>query len=145
MDNKIRCPICSNEPNHFFWKGNIMYSQCSNCKTVFCIPLEQENKIGGEFEVERNQKENHLRIERIDKMTVGMPKEEVRILDFGCGNGLLIEDLKKAGYIHVDGYDAYNEKYWKLPKKESYHIITVIVTGKQIGRASCRERVSSPV
>lgn len=122
--DKIRCPICSNEPDKFFNKGVVLYSQCANCKTVFCDMLDQEGKIGGEYEVERNEKENYLRIERVDQMAYGIPKHEVRILDWGCGSGYFIDDLKKAGYMHVDGFDAYNEKFITLPKKEHYHIVT---------------------
>jgi SAM-dependent methyltransferase len=84
------------------------------------------NLIGGEFEVERNEKENYKRIERVDKMAAGIPKEEVRILDFGCGNGYFIEDLKKAGYKHVVGYDAYNPIFSRLPEKDSFHIVTAV-------------------
>ena len=35
-----------------------------------------------------------------------------------------------------------NQTYWQLINNQ---ISSIIVTGKQIGRASCRERVSSPV
>jgi len=134
---KIQCPICSNEPNHFFHKGHILYSQCANCKTVFCEALDQEGLVGGSYEVERNEKENYLRIERIEQIRVKMdvPKEEFRILDFGCGNFLLGNDLIKYGYKHVDGYDPYTEKYNRLPQKDSYHIITCI---------ECIEHTSSP-
>ena len=41
-----------------------------------------------------------------------------------------------------DGTDVYLESKKVLPEKL---IPDDIVTGKQIGRASCRERVSSPV
>lgn len=121
---KIYCPICNNEPNHFIQKGATLYSQCASCRTVFCGTLNQEGLVGGEFEEERNNNQNHLRIERVDQMSEGIPKEEVRILDFGCGSGMFIDDLKSAGYIHVDGYDGYNEKFCMVPKKNSYHIVT---------------------
>lgn len=122
------CPICNNSLVLRVSKGAIDYSQCVNCGTLFCGDLPQENLVGGSHEVARNEGQNHLRIERVDKMADGIPKEEVRILDFGTGHGYLIKDLKKAGYVHVDGFDAYNEEFQTLPKKDSYHVITCIET-----------------
>lgn len=124
--NKIYCPICLNEPNRFFRKGNTLYSQCASCKTVFCDALDQENKVGGKFEAERNQKENYLRVQRVREMYDGKPNEDLMILDWGCGSGLLIEDLKKAGFPNVDGFDPYTEKYSRLPQSNKYHLITCI-------------------
>lgn len=132
--DKISCLICLNEPDRFFYKGATMYSQCANCKTVFCDILEQEGLVGGEYEEERNKKQNHLRIDRIKQMTGFIPQEEVRILDWGCGHGYLIEDLKKEGYVHVDGYDAYFEKYQQLPKKNEYHVISLIETAEHFSK-----------
>lgn len=82
--------------------------------------------IGGEHEEGRNETQNHLRIGRVDEMVHGSKKEDVKILDFGCGHGMLIVDLKKSGYLNVDGYDAYNENFDTLPKRNSYHVITAI-------------------
>ncbi len=133
--DKISCPVCFNEPNKFFHKGHTLYSQCANCKTVFCEALDQDNKIGGKFEVERNQKENHLRIARVEAMFAGRHKDDVVILDYGCGNGLLIEDFKKSGFKNVDGFDPYTEKYRNLPEKNKYNLITCI---------ECIEHTSKP-
>lgn len=123
--NKVYCPICNNEANKFFYKGNTEYAQCSSCKTVWCGCLDQENKIGGKFEIERNANENHLRISRINEMWAGGKKEECNILDFGCGNFYLGRDLIKEGY-NVDGYDAYNEKYSRLPERNKYDIVVMV-------------------
>lgn len=126
MADKKDCPICNNESNLRITKGVVKYYQCSNCKSLFCEPLNQEGLVGGKFEVERNEKENHLRIERTDKILKGLDKAEVNILDFGCGQGLLINDLKKAGYPNVDGYDAYSEQYSRLPENNKYQLIIMV-------------------
>lgn len=120
------CPLCYNGSSLRLTKGTTEYYECSNCHSLYCGPLDQEGLVGGQFEVERNQNQNDLRIERINKMAGNIPKEEIHILDFGCGSGLLIEDLKKAGYPNVDGFDAYSEKFCRFPQKNKYHIVTAI-------------------
>jgi len=125
MKDRI-CPICSNAAPFRLKKENTDYCQCCNCKTLFSDPLENSDMVGGEHEEGRNIQQNHLRIGRIDEMIMGAKKDTIHILDFGCGHGMLIDDLKKSGYPNVVGYDAYNEKYNVLPEKEKYHIITAI-------------------
>ena|GEM_PF-2524486 len=122
------CPICDNTAYLFAVKSSVQYNRCVNCNTIFTDDLSQENLVGGSYEKERNEKHNAIRIERVDKMAEGIPKEEVRILDVGCGNGLLIKDLLAAGYPHVDGYDAYNPEYQKLPEPNAYHIVISVET-----------------
>lgn len=125
MKDRI-CPICSNQAAPRLTKGYIQYYQCVNCKTLFSDPLDNSNMIGGEYEEERNSNQNHLRIERVNDFVKMFKKEDVNILDFGCGHGMLIADLKKDGYINVDGYDAYSEEYSALPEKNKYHVITAV-------------------
>lgn len=120
------CPICYNGSSLRLTKGATEYYECSNCHSLYGGIIDQDGLVGGEFEFERNNTQNHLRIERINKMTGNIPKEEIKILDVGCGSGMLIDDLKKAGYINVDGFDAYSEKYHRLPVKNNYHIVTAI-------------------
>jgi len=130
-----KCPVCTNAAFPRLKKGIVDYWQCSNCQMVFSDALNNENMVGGGNEVPRNVEQNHLRIGRIDEMVLGMKKEEVNILDFGCGTGYLIEDLKKAGFVNTDGYDAYSDKFSRLPEKDKYHIITCV---------ECIEHTSAP-
>lgn len=120
------CIVCNNESFLRLTKGITDYYQCFSCHTLFSEPLENDNMVGGGNEVQRNQEQNAIRISRIDEMTAGMKKEDVYILDFGCGHGMFVEDLIKAGYINTDGYDPYNEKYSRLPEKNKYNIVTAI-------------------
>lgn len=131
-----RCVICDNESKFRLKKEMAEYFQCDNCKTLFCDAINQEGMVGGEHEIGRNETQNHIRIARVDEMIFGSKKEDVKILDFGTGHGMLVRDLKEAGYPNVDGYDAYNEEFnQSIPKRNNYHIITMI---------ECAEHLSSP-
>lgn len=90
---------------------------------LYCDPIEQEHLVGGGAEIERNTQQNHLRIERINSILKDRKKEDVFILDAGCGHGLLINDLKKDGYLNTHGWDAYNPEYSRLPEKNKYDFI----------------------
>lgn len=120
------CPICNNLSKLRLRKGVVEYYQCLNCKTLFSEPLDNDNMVGGGFEIERNVNQNHLRIERIMEQTSSVLKEQLNVLDFGCGHGYLIKDLKENGFSNADGYDAYNGEFQVLPTKNKYHIITAI-------------------
>ena len=124
MTNKT-CPICNNVAPPRLKKGNVEYCQCSSCGTLFSEPLPNEDMVGGGNEIPRNVDQNHIRIARIDELTVKMKKEDVRILDFGCGSGMLLNDFRKAGY-NCDGYDAYSNEFSRFPEKNKYDIVTVV-------------------
>lgn len=131
----VYCLICSNKSFPIVKKGNYEYLQCNNCETVFTGFIEQDGLVGGEFEIERNVNQNHLRIDRVNEVVKGYKKEEISVLDFGCGHGLFIDDLKKAGYPNVDGYDPYNDHFWRLPEKDKYLVCTM---------TECVEHLSPP-
>jgi SAM-dependent methyltransferase len=120
------CPLCYNHAHFKFTKKETDYHQCTNCKTIFSAELDNDNLIGGGAEIERNTQQNHLRIERIDTLCAGMKKEDVYILDWGCGHAYLIEDLKKAGYVNSYGYDLYNPEYQAIPPKDTFHIVVSV-------------------
>lgn len=106
-------------------KGGVPYYECTSCGTLFSDPLDNSNMVGGGNEIGRNKEQNHLRIERINAMCKGQEKGNIRILDFGCGHGMLMSDLISEGY-DCSGYDAYNEEFCKLPEKGVFNIVTAI-------------------
>ena len=124
------CPICTNHSHLMFNKLGVDYYQCTNCKTLFSAPIDQDNMVGGGAEEERNTLQNSDRIERV-KTIFGGKVDGVKVLDFGCGNGMLISDLIKYGYDAV-GYDGFNEKYNTLPPKDSFHICTMIEVAEHL-------------
>lgn len=123
--NPNKCVICTNEAPFRLMRGATRYFQCSSCGTVFSDPIDQDGMVGGEHEEGRNVEQNHLRIARIDEMSKGMKKEDVNILDFGCGHGMFVSDLIKAGYENTVGYDAFNDYFSTLPKINQFHIVTM--------------------
>lgn len=115
------CVVCGSPTKFIFYKKEHDYVQCSNCETVF-VPggLDQSNMVGGGFEYERNTLQNKLRIDRFLPL-VGYYGG---ILDYGCGNGMLVDDLKKEG-ISADGYDKFNPKFPKIQGKK-YGLVSMV-------------------
>jgi|SRR6185369_17258735 len=129
------CAICNNAALPRLKKGNVQYFQCTNCKTLFSGPLDQDGMVGGGAELERNTQQNHERVTRVEALTKSIKKEHVSVLDFGAGHGLLVNDLKAAGFGTVVGYDPYNEEFLKLPESEKFDVISCV---------ECCEHWSSP-
>lgn len=128
------CPLCNNLAGSRLEKKGIEYFLCSACDTLFSAPLENAGMVGGGNEEQRNVQQNAERIGRVGQMLGGY-KKEARVLDFGCGHGMLVNDLKKAGF-NADGYDVFNDDYnWKLPEADTYHVVTMV---------ECMEHLSYP-
>lgn len=81
----------------------VTYRQQEN-GTLTCGFLDQSNKVGGTGEEARNQVHNPERLQRIRNF-YSNPK----VLDFGCGSGMLVEYLQLNG-IDAVGYDKYATK-----------------------------------
>lgn len=130
---EIICPVCNNHSGFRFRKEATDYFQCSSCKIIFSIYIDQEGLVGGGAHEERNTKQNPQRIDRVNKLTVGNRKDEVFILDFGCGFGRLVNDLRAAGYTNTFGYDSYNEMFSKLPDANRFHLIISVECIEHLG------------
>lgn len=118
------CPICNGDAPLRLSKKSTQYFQCESCRMLFSDPLNQEGLVGGQHEDGRAL-QNDIRLDRIETMMNGMKKEDIRILDFGCGHGYLVSYLKEQGY-DVTGYDAYNEEFCRLPEKDKYHLCVCV-------------------
>lgn len=114
------CPVCRNIAPYRLSKGELEYNQCGFCKTIFCDPLDNSNMVGGEHEEGRNVKHKEERIERFS----GLIGAYGSVLDFGTGHGMLVTDLREAGFT-CDGYDKYNPKFSYL-KDEKYNLVTMV-------------------
>jgi len=120
----MNCIICNNPVIALFIKKGTQYHQCISCRTVFSGPLKNDGMVGGGHEIERNTLQNAERIERI-KYLAGGDIQNIKVLDFGCGHGMFVEDLQKAG-INATGYDPYNPDFNFEPLKKEYDIVTAV-------------------
>lgn len=127
------CPVCNNTAPVRLTKEGIDYFQCESCKMLFCQPLDQDGLVGGQHEEGRAQ-QNDIRLSRVVTMLEGANRKEARILDFGTGHGLLPKHLMHHGY-NVDGYDAYNEEFSKIPENGAYDLVMCV---------ECIEHTSPP-
>jgi len=130
MDNFRICPICNNYSPFRLKKDEVEYFQCTNCKTLFSEQLDNDNKVGGDYEVERNVNENAERIERLKGLSAKEPKD-LFVLDYGCGHGYFVKDLRYAGF-NVDGFDMYNPEFEKLPERNKYDFVTMVEVAEHL-------------
>ena len=94
-----------------FVKGGTVYYTCTDTGTIFSKGLDQSEKVGGGFEIERNNEADNIERGRRVKMITGKPNPKV--LDYGCGNGLLVSSLNANG-CEATGYDAFNPEFNKM-------------------------------
>jgi 2-polyprenyl-3-methyl-5-hydroxy-6-metoxy-1,4-benzoquinol methylase len=47
-----------------------------------------------------------------------------KILDYGCGHGLLVKDCKSVG-LDVVGYDMFNQDFDKMPEGQ-FNLISLV-------------------
>jgi SAM-dependent methyltransferase len=118
------CPICNGDAPFRLNIQNTDYWQCESCDLLFSYPIDQDNLVGGQHEDGRAL-QNHIRLDRIKTMLNGMNKEDIHILDYGCGHGRLVEYLRNEGY-DVTGFDPFNPEYSRLPEKNKYHLCVCV-------------------
>ena len=125
------CIACNNISLPIFEKSKVQYYQCGFCETVFSDPVPNDNMIGGGMEIERNTLQNIDRIKRFYKLCPSII-DGVPVLDYGCGHGMLVEDMKKQG-IDCDGYDLYNPEYNVFKQGRTYGLVCLVETLEHIG------------
>lgn len=105
-----------------------IYRQLPN-GTLTCGPLDQSDMVGGTGELSRNEEQNPERLNRIKQF-----HHHPKVLDFGCGSGLLVEYLRDMG-VEAIGFDKYcsqgssrrfiyNE--WSAFEKEMFDVVTMV-------------------
>jgi hypothetical protein len=120
MENEVKSPITGGACTPYCVKEGVQYYQCVDTKSIFTpTTLNQANMVGGTGEMQRNSEQNAMRISRI-KGLISNPA----VLDYGCGNGLLLKDMQYAGLL-AEGYDPYSEIYGTKPKHQ-FDVVAMI-------------------
>lgn len=121
----MKCPACSkveHYPNQRLvnvQKAGIQYYRCS-CNTIFTLDILVPSTENDKFQ-ERNEYLNNVR--RIRRILV---EYKIRTaLDFGCGNGELVNLLKNAGFI-ADGIDKHTKLTIDNLKPNYYDVIFMV-------------------
>ena len=95
----MKSPVTNVDGEFAFHKGGYDYYR-DNLGNLYCGKINQADMVGGGFEVERNNREdNQTRIQRIKALTA---KTNPKVLDFGCGNGLLVGHF----YFYHEGFET---------------------------------------
>lgn len=100
-------------------KDGTLYFKDANTGTIFCDPIDQSGKVGGENEGIRSHEHNPTRFERIMAFR---PKVAA---DYGCGHGDFVNYCKSHG-LPCDGYDPFNPEYSEPLKKNHYNVVVAL-------------------
>ena len=92
--------------------------KCPRCLTIFNVDPVDYHDIYSDYPLLKRRLDVYARgtmrnlLRRLKR--AGLKKGNT-ILDYGCGNGIFIEFLKKEGYPNVTGYDPYVPEFADLP------------------------------
>lgn len=121
MANK-KSPITREPGQKHFVKSGVQYYK-DDLNNWFCTYIKQEDLVGGGFEPERNANEiNETRLKRVREIT---GKQNPAILDYGCGNGLMVRYFQAQG-VRGNGFDKFNPKFNRLELGTGYDCVTLI-------------------
>jgi len=94
--------------------------QCPRCQTIHTVgPVDFADLY-------KNYPLNKRRLDSFARQTLGNLlrrlvkaglKKSHAILDYGCGNGILLQYLQGKGYANLTGYDPFVEEYSRLPQR----------------------------
>jgi 2-polyprenyl-3-methyl-5-hydroxy-6-metoxy-1,4-benzoquinol methylase len=103
----MRCPICNlNNTRKYINVGNSQIMFCKQCKNAWTFPPPNEieyteRDFHGQFQYETIEdlpqqwkRASHMQINLLEKYL----KREARILEIGCGQGIMLSELKRRGY-----------------------------------------------
>ena len=120
--SKTKSPITGKVAKKAFIKGGVQY-YTDDLGNIFCKKLDQSGMVGGGNEEPRNTDElNQTRLDRIRQIA---GKHDPTILDYGCGNGLMVTFMQD-NLIDCDGYDPYNGQFAAFYSlKRDYDVIVL--------------------
>ena len=88
--------------------------KCSQCKSIHNLEPIDLRDIYSDYPLNRRQLDVFARgtlAHLLARLVRAGLRQSHTVLDYGCGNGLLLRYLKERGYPNVSGYDPYVEAY----------------------------------
>lgn len=88
--------------------------RCASCASLHCLERRDLAPFYEGYPFQRRELDGWARIafsayiRRLRRHGLGL---ESHVLDYGCGNGVLVEYLRKKRFRHVVGYDPYVEGF----------------------------------
>ncbi len=110
----------------------IYYHRCPNCQFIFTVacddftPEDFARYIynGDYILVDPDYKETRAKSNAAYLAQTFSASKDIRLLDYGGGNGLLAEELRQAGFTNVDTYDPFVPEFAALPDKKYTCIVS---------------------
>jgi SAM-dependent methyltransferase len=129
---KYRCQSCTYETNNpdprelgkargntkRFLTTLFRLWQCPRCQTIHTMDPVDFHDIYSDYPLNQRRLDVFARgtlrnlVRRLVK--AGLKKDH-SVLDYGCGNGILVRFLKDRGYSHVTGFDPYVKEFSQRP------------------------------
>jgi len=134
MDVRLdSCPLCGGtsflEHSSFigttlrYKKRYYLYARCKTCRSIIRLSMEPVDYTG--YVTSKSILKPQVR--RFAGFLDGLEvQKDVRILDFGCGSGALLSELKKLGYTKIQGYEPFNQKYSKTLKAGNFSLVYLV-------------------
>lgn len=140
---KTECKCCLNEAVLYdlcdFGKAGslnsvcgvaIYYYRCPSCGFIFTTAFDSlsdedmaefiYNKDYIIFDPDYSSKRPLANVQTVTQ-TLKVPPH-LRILDYGCGGGILVSKLREMGYQNVQGYDPFSEHY-RVKPSDKYELV----------------------
>jgi SAM-dependent methyltransferase len=88
--------------------------RCNNCRSICSGDTIEVGPYYQGYPFQRQKPKLGWRLNAknyIRRLTKAGLQRENTLIDYGCGSGLLVNQLRRRGYHHAIGYDAYNDKF----------------------------------
>ena len=113
-NDSVECSICESVANFLFTKNSFALYRCSNCEFLFAPINSPDNSISDFFEnskaidlytskvIENEAARKSAIFRPLAKRIIATHPEAKKILEIGCGAGLLLDELRLAGLGALD-------------------------------------------
>jgi SAM-dependent methyltransferase len=105
--------------------------RCPHCRSIHAtdlVDLDRYYRFYPIHDLEQTQVDWMLRAmyrNQLDRLVRAGLGPDHRVLDYGCGSGMLVDFLRRSGYPHAVGYDQYSERFRDPGVLEARYDLTV--------------------